>query len=91
MNPGIFHQYMKQSNKFKYKDFLRKFYLIIISKLSSPHVSSPYVAWTVAVHASDPLREVTTIFSTSTIVWPQVKSSKGTQSTHQQTIALKIY
>lgn len=26
MNPVIFHQHMKQSNKFKYKDFLRKFY-----------------------------------------------------------------
>ena len=91
MNPVIFHQYMKQSNKFKYKDFLRKFYLIIISKLSSPHVSSPNMAWIIEVHASDPLREVTTIFNTSTIVWPQVKSRKGTQSTHQQKIALKIY
>ena len=88
MNPGIFHQYMKQSNKFKYKDFLRKFYLIIISKLSSPHVSSPYVAWTVAVHASDPLREVTTIFSTSTIVWPQVITGREHSPNHQQKIGL---
>jgi len=36
-------------------------------------------AWTVAVHAWDLLREVTIIFITSTIVWPQVNSSEGTQ------------
>ena len=36
-------------------------------------------AWTVAVHAWDPLREVTIIFITSTIVWPQVNSREGTQ------------
>ena len=33
----------------------------------------------VAVHAWDLLREVTIIFITSTIVWPQVNSRKGTQ------------
>ena len=36
-------------------------------------------AWTVAVHAWDLLREVTIIFITSTIVWPQVNSKEGTQ------------
>ena len=35
-------------------------------------------AWTVAVHAWDLLREVTIIFITSTLVWPQVNSRKGT-------------
>ena len=79
MNPVIFHQYMKQSNEFKYKDFLRKFYLIIISELSSPNVSSPNVAWTVAVHASSFLREVTIIFIASTIVCPLVNRREGTQ------------
>ena len=34
-------------------------------------------AWTVAVHAWDLLREVTIIFITSTIVWPQVNSRDG--------------
>ena len=33
----------------------------------------------VAVHAWDLLREVTIIFITSTIVWPQVNSREGTQ------------
>ena len=33
----------------------------------------------VAVHAWDLLREVTIIFITSTIVWSQVKSMKGTK------------
>ena len=32
-----------------------------------------------AVHAWDLLREVTIIFITSTIVWPQVDSREGTQ------------
>ena len=36
-------------------------------------------AWSVAVHAWDLLREVTIIFSTSTIVWSQVNSREGTQ------------
>ena len=36
-------------------------------------------AWTVAVHAWDLLREVTIIFITSNIVWPQVNSREGTQ------------
>ena len=36
-------------------------------------------AQTVAVHAWDLLREVTVIFITSTIVWPQVNSREGTQ------------
>ena len=36
-------------------------------------------AWTVAVHAWDLLREVTILFITSTIVWPQVNSREGTQ------------
>ena len=36
-------------------------------------------AWTVAVHAWDLLREVTIIFITSTIVWPQVSRREGTQ------------
>ena len=34
-------------------------------------------AWTVAVHAWDLLREVTIIFITSTIVWPQVNGRDG--------------
>ena len=36
-------------------------------------------AQSVAVHASDPLKEITIIFITSTIVWPQVNSREGTQ------------
>ena len=36
-------------------------------------------ALTVAVHAWDLLREVTIIFITSTIVWPQINSREGTQ------------
>ena len=36
-------------------------------------------AWSVGVHAWDLLREVTTIFITSTIVWPQISSWEGTQ------------
>ena len=36
-------------------------------------------ALNVAVHAWDLLREVTIIFITSTIVWPQVNSREGTQ------------
>ena len=36
-------------------------------------------ARTVAVHAWDLLREVTIIFITSTIVWPQINSREGTQ------------
>ena len=41
-------------------------------------------AGTVAVHAWDLLKEVTVIFITSTIVWSQVNSRKGTQL-HQST------
>ena len=33
----------------------------------------------VAVHAWDLLKEVTVIFITSTVVWPQVNSREGTQ------------
>ena len=36
-------------------------------------------AWTVAVQAWDLLRDVTIIFITSSIVWPQVKGREGTQ------------
>ena len=36
-------------------------------------------AWTIAVHAWDILKEVTIIFITSTIVWPQVNNREGTQ------------
>ena len=36
-------------------------------------------ALSVAVHAWDNLKEVTLIFITSTIVWPQVNSREGTQ------------
>ena len=36
-------------------------------------------ALSVAVHAWDLLKEVTIIFITSTIVWPQVDSREGTQ------------
>ena len=36
-------------------------------------------AVSVAVHAWDLLKEVTIIFITSTIVWPQVNNRKGTQ------------
>ena len=32
-----------------------------------------------AVHAQDLLKEVTIIFITSTIVWPQVNNREGTQ------------
>ena len=45
----------------------------------------------VAVHAWDILKEVTIIFITSTIVWPQVKGREEHSSTHQQKIGLKIY
>ena len=37
------------------------------------------VALSVAVHAWNVLKEVTIIFITSTIVWPQVNSREGTQ------------
>ena len=40
-------------------------------------------AWTVAVHAWDLLREVTIIFITSTIVWPEV-------ATHSSVLAWGI-
>ena len=46
--------------------------------------SSGLGAWTVAVHAWDVLREVTIIFTTFIIVWPQVNSREGTQL-HQST------
>ena len=36
-------------------------------------------AWTVAVHAWDLQKEVTIIFLTSTIAWPQVNNREGTQ------------
>ena len=41
-------------------------------------------ALSVAVHPWDLLKEVTIIFTTSTIVWPQVNSREGTQL-HQST------
>ena len=41
-------------------------------------------AVSVAVHAWDLLKEVTIIFITSTIVWPQVNNREGTQLPHQQ-------
>ena len=54
-----------------------------------PGVSGRGVGWwrpaarlgvlSIAVHASDLLREVTSIVITSTIVWPQVNSREGTQ------------
>ena len=37
-------------------------------------------ALSVAIHAWDFLKEVTIIYITSTIVWPQVNSREGTQS-----------
>ena len=42
---------------------------------------SPAEAWVggVAVHAWDLLKEVTIMFITSTIVWPQVNCREGTQ------------
>ena len=40
----------------------------------------------VAVHAWDLLKDVTIIFITSTIVWPQVKHQGGNNPTHQQKI-----
>ena len=43
-----------------------------------------------AVHAWDLLKEVTIMFITSTIVWPQVKQQGGSTA-HQQKIGLKIY
>ena len=48
-------------------------------------------ARTVAVHAWDPLREVTIIFITSIIVGPQVSSMGEQSSTQQQKIGFKIY
>ena len=39
----------------------------------------------------DLLKEVTIIFITSTIVWPQVKQQEGNSPTHQQQIGWKIY
>ena len=36
-------------------------------------------AVSIAVHAWDLLKKVTIIFITSTIVWPQVNSTEGTQ------------
>ena len=48
-------------------------------------------AVSVAVHARDLLKEVTVIFITSTIVWPQVNSRGRTQLHHQQKLGLKIY
>ena len=36
-------------------------------------------ALSTAVHAQDLLKEVTVMFITSTIVWPQVNSTEGTQ------------
>ena len=54
-----------------------------------PGVSSEGMGWwwpavglgaqTVAVHVWDLLHEVTIIFITSTIVWPQINSREGTQ------------
>ena len=57
---------------------------------------SPAEAWvgggllqlplSVAVHAWDLLKEVTIIFITSTIVWPQINSMEGTQL-HPSTVS----
>ena len=47
-------------------------------------------ALSAAVPAWDLLKEVTIIFITSTIVWPQVKQQGGNIA-HQQKIGLKIY
>ena len=47
-------------------------------------------ALTVAVHAWDLLREVTIIFITSTIVWPQV-NNRGNTAPPINKIGLKIY
>ena len=54
-----------------------------------PGVSSGGMSWwwpdaglealSVAVHAWDLLKEVTIVFITSTIVWPQANSREGTQ------------
>ena len=41
-------------------------------------------ALSVAVHAWDLLREVATIFITSTIVWPEVNSREGTHTYTQK-------
>ena len=48
-------------------------------------------ALSAALHAQDILKEVTIIFITSTIVWPQVNSREGKQLHSQQKIGLKIY
>ena len=49
-------------------------------------------ALSAAVPAQDLLKEVTIIFITSTIVWPQVKQQgKEHSPTHHQKIGLKIY
>ena len=49
------------------------------------------VALSAALFAWDLLKEVSIIFITSTIVWPQVKQQGGNSPTHQQKIGLKIY
>ena len=48
-------------------------------------------ALSVAVPAWDILKEVTIIFITSTIVWPQLKKRGEHSHTHQQKIGLNIY
>ena len=48
-------------------------------------------ALSVAVHAWDLLKEVTIIFITSTIVWPQVNNREGTQLHPSTKNWIKIY
>ena len=48
-------------------------------------------ALSVAVHAMDLLREVTSTFIASITVWPQVNTGREQSSTHQQKIGLTIY
>ena len=47
-------------------------------------------ALSIAVHAWDLLKETAIIFTTSTIVWPQVKQQGG-NTAHQEKIRLNIY
>ena len=49
------------------------------------------LALSVAVYAWDLLKEITIIFISSTIVWPQVNSREGTQLHPSTEIGLKIY
>ena len=55
-----------------------------------PAAGSEALSW--AVHAWDLLKEVTIIFMTSTIVWPQVKQQgMNTVPSIKQKIGLEIY